>query len=906
MRIFCCLLLGAAVAAARQQPTVCGNHAARSQEELYLHRQARKNLRRQIATLPDSGQIAVLDDSGGVVARRNAFNLSQRTLRFVPSGGQYSYQLDADTYDSAAAATGTIVAGIGDDDSRMVVLPFSFPFYGVQYQSIFVNSDGNLTFGSGDPSAAERSLGRVTSGPPRIAPLFEDLNPLQATTGITTLSEAGRFVVSWVGVPEYGPGSYQTFQVRLYPDGRIEIVLHTITTSQAVVGIAPGGLKGTLALVDFANTPSAQYGGAVAERFTNIDEIDIYTAAQKFYLNHDDSYDYLVFYNVDNVSASASAVAYESTIRNVNRSGYGDVLADDGFEAGSAKRLQAILNMGPLSQYSVSPTGSVPARLITRDTPLTILSHEAGHLFLALATVPGLPMLDSAQVHWSFNFNSGASIMYGNRFQDNGTGTSPRFESVGITEGYSTLDQYLMGFVPPSSVPDTFLVLNSGVSRDRPQQLGVTMNGTRADIHVGDLISAVGRRVPDSTVSQRHFRFAIVLIVPAGQQATAGQMSQLDTLRAAFEGFYNQISGGNGFADTGLRKALNVTTWPAAGVIAGSTATGKIAVSAPVPSALTIALRPVSGLLTVPASVTIPAGSQQVTFPFTGAQTGVDDLVATPSDAGYDTAYSRIQVAAPQDVMLTGTYGPAVQIRVTDINQLPYSNVAVSATVSGGGKLDASSAVTDENGIARFNWTQGSGTANLLSASIAAGAKVTVTAPGPPTFGPGSVVNAASFVAGITPGSIATIFGVNLAGATLVTVNGSNGQVFYADNQQINFLVPGDVTGASASVIVTTPTGFSPAVSVPVVPVSPGIFGVIVLAGGYVEIFATGLPTNGPAASVTIGGVPANVLYSGLAPGYQGLYQVNAQIPPGVASGPQVLSISLGGVKSNDFTMQVP
>ena len=58
---------------------------------------------------------------------------------------------------------------IGDDVSRTYDLLFDFPFLGQSYRRLFLNSDGNLTFGQGDNASTERSLERFLSGPPRIA-----------------------------------------------------------------------------------------------------------------------------------------------------------------------------------------------------------------------------------------------------------------------------------------------------------------------------------------------------------------------------------------------------------------------------------------------------------------------------------------------------------------------------------------------------------------------------------------------------------------------------------------------------------------------------------------------------------------------------------------------------------------
>ena len=48
--------------------------------------------------------------------------------------------------------------------------------------------------------------------------------------------------------------------------------------------------------------------------------------------------------------------------------------------------------------------------------------------------------------------------------------------------------------------------------------------------------------------------------------------------------------------------------------------------------------------------------------------------------------------------------------------------------------------------------------------------------------------------------------------------------------------------------------------------------------------------------TITIGGVPAEVVFSGMAPGFVGLYQVNVQVPTSVAGGSRiVLVLKIGG-----------
>jgi len=730
MRNPCALFVCAALASGlsgRQLPPGCGTDAGRTQEELFLHRQAARHRLSDPSALSaqpaaaaaarDAGQIALIDDSNGVVVRRNPFDLNQKTLRFLPvqsTATSYQFEVADGSYDAAAAASGTFLK-LGDDDSQAVALPFAFPYFGKSYQQLFVNSDGNVTFSAADAASTDRSFGRFTGCVPRIAPLFTDLDPTQAPTrrGIFVTLEARRVVVSWTGVPlysQFGNGRLQTFQLRLFPDGRIEIAWFDADLTDAVVGIAPGRLQGTSSVISFSAGSTQQFSAAVGERFAGSDAVDIVAAAQQFYATHDDAYDYLVIFNSEGLAAAPGAVAYEVTTRN-HRSGYGDNIIDIGQDFGSAQRLQSVLNLGPLVQYPLDPNDIVPARFLSRDTPLTILGHETGHLFLAYASVrdpsdpAGRPMLGRQLAHWSFLFNSEASFLEGNRIQDNGPDASPRFTTIATVQGYAPLDQYLMGFRAPEEVPPTFLVEDApGYVAARSPQTGISFDGHRRDISVQDLIDAVGRRTPDSTVAQRRFRFAFLLVVPAGSMPDPGALAQVDNYRSLFEGFYQQAASGRAFAETSLKRALHLSAFPASGLIAGGMTTVTLTLDHPAGASLIVQLDSDSGSVSAPPYAIVPAGASQISFFIIGLSAGVATLTARPVDSTYEAAFARIQVLNDPSPLRIGVVsnGPrAVTLRVIDINDLPYPNLVVKAS---GDNLDTTTALSDGNGTVRLLW----------------------------------------------------------------------------------------------------------------------------------------------------------------------------------------------------------
>ena len=143
------------------------------------------------------------------------------------------------------------LASLTDDDQELFNFPqgFTFPFFGQVYDAVTVNTDGNLTFGGGDSESTPRDEGRFLSGPPRIAPLFTDLDP-EPAGDIQAVFDGLSLTFHWIDVPEFlsfGVPPGNTFAVELFPDGSIRFEYDQILATpdaaglQAIVGITPGG-----------------------------------------------------------------------------------------------------------------------------------------------------------------------------------------------------------------------------------------------------------------------------------------------------------------------------------------------------------------------------------------------------------------------------------------------------------------------------------------------------------------------------------------------------------------------------------------------------------------------------------------------------------------------------------------
>ena len=250
--------------------------------------------------------------------------------------------------------------------------------------------------------------------------------------------------------------------------------------------------------------------------------------------------------------------------------------------------------------------------------------------------------------------------------------------------------------------------------------------------------------------------------------------------------------------------------------------------------------------------------------------------------------------------------------------------------------------------------------------------RVLTPGPGPPLLiSASSIVNAASFTPGmpLVPGSIATVFGTfpetsltlaggvplpnSLAGLSIVFEHGMQAPLLAVTSGQVNFQVPWELGGTSqVSLAATVDAQTTAAQSMSLAPFAPGLF--VVQGGGMqvgavldnasgilidsrhpaipgstiLQIYGTGFGavTNQPATgapalgaplsqtttvpTVSIGYPPvsAQVLYSGLAPGLVGVYQVDALVPAAVQCSSFCflpLTVSIGGAVSNSVSVAV-
>jgi uncharacterized protein (TIGR03437 family) len=241
----------------------------------------------------------------------------------------------------------------------------------------------------------------------------------------------------------------------------------------------------------------------------------------------------------------------------------------------------------------------------------------------------------------------------------------------------------------------------------------------------------------------------------------------------------------------------------------------------------------------------------------------------------------------------------------------------------------------------------------LISNTLA----LTITPPLPATTTAG-VVNAINLLPLIAPGSLISIYGVNLAAGdatasslplqgalngTSVTINGILAPLIFVSATQINAQVPFETKVGTATLLIQAGSVTSAPVKFEVVDTAPAV---VTTAGSNhataqnspdgelntpdnpaqpgqsVTVFLTGQglldnpvangaappdsPVSAPLAAiqVQVGGQDASISFAGLAAGFVGLLRLDIVIPD-VAAGEQPLEVSIGGVSANSTVLSV-
>ena len=225
------------------------------------------------------GNVIAQDDDGGD-------GVLSRIATFLPGAGKY--YLGVSTFpdtDFTGDGEGTgryvlsvqtadrITLNLTDDGTQEIDIPFSFPYQGQNWSSVFVNANGNLTFGAGSTDFSE-SAAELLSGPPRIAGLWDDLSPQEGEVFVET--DGASLTVSYSNVPQFLAGDSNSFSITLSQNGSATIAYGEVAALDGIAGVTEGAGAADPGESDLsANTPLS-VAGTTYEVFTGAaDPVDL-------------------------------------------------------------------------------------------------------------------------------------------------------------------------------------------------------------------------------------------------------------------------------------------------------------------------------------------------------------------------------------------------------------------------------------------------------------------------------------------------------------------------------------------------------------------------------------------------------------------------------------------------------
>lgn len=515
----------------------------------------------------DAGDIAVVEDDGTIVIPPSKFSLKNSSILFTPDGDGYRISsADVPFNRDFGLRLGYFFGadnklGDGDNGYRDVsLLGAQFPFFGVYYDTIYVGTNGYITFTQGDTSA-RLSPSALASELPRIAPLWADLE-VNDSGDIYYNRLDGRHIITWesAGQPSYS--GISTFQAVLYDDGRIAFVYRKVKAQASLVGISPGHSARDSQPVDFSGPPAERITGPFFQTFGKQQRLDLPALFRAFYRTHSDSFD-TAYVWTEFAYDNGLGVAHSFNVRN-DISGIGLMIFDRGSAYGSPARLSSIITMGNEADWPSDPQ----AHAAGLNSAISIVCHEQGHRWLAYVRFNSEhdikdDLLGRENAHWSFladtrtnGEGSFSSLMEGNAWRDGGAGTFTTIESA--VNYFTPLDQYLMGLRSAEEVGEmSYLVTDAELKeilREKSPVSGFSTSAVRKTISVAQIVEHEGPRIQDAVNAPKQFRVAFILLTERGSTPSNATLQKISRYRYSLVRYFSVATGGRGSLDASLKE----------------------------------------------------------------------------------------------------------------------------------------------------------------------------------------------------------------------------------------------------------------------------------------------------------------------------------------------------------------
>ena len=166
-------------------------------------------------------------------------------VQIIDGKPRFTYWHARDAYGFIDASSGVQLPLACDDCSTATPIGFSFPFYGETFDTVYVSSNGFLSFVpiDDDLSAAPRCIwskspSSLSSLPLVVAPFWDDLDLSSSGAVYAQLSGTApdrRLTVEWLDVPHYPNTGAVTFEVSLFEStGQILFQYQDVSFGQAV------------------------------------------------------------------------------------------------------------------------------------------------------------------------------------------------------------------------------------------------------------------------------------------------------------------------------------------------------------------------------------------------------------------------------------------------------------------------------------------------------------------------------------------------------------------------------------------------------------------------------------------------------------------------------------------------